>query len=121
MGSCKRLRLLTKSWACKGLEHTEELLGAAALLNHLHQSRLQLLDRRHVLGKDTHLPRLCRKVDLDDVLGLVDGLRAAINHQPFPAPISHTAAASFFATRSAPITESVLRALGVIPGEGALS
>ena len=60
---------------------TEELLGAAALLNHLHDTRLQLLDRGNVLGENAHLAGLSGEVDLDDIGGLVDGLVAAITCQ----------------------------------------
>ena len=52
----------------------EELLAAAGLLNDLNQARLQLLDRRNVVGEDTHLSGLGGHVDLDDILGLEDGL-----------------------------------------------
>lgn len=55
-------------------EHTEELL-AAALLNNLNQTGLELLNGGHVVGQDTHLSRLGGQVDLDDILGLVEGLR----------------------------------------------
>jgi hypothetical protein len=34
-----------------------------------------------VVGKNTHLARLGGDVDLDDLLGLVDGLDAGINNQ----------------------------------------
>lgn len=44
--------------------HTEELLAAAGLLNNLNKTWLQLLDRRNVVGEDTHLSRLGWKVDL---------------------------------------------------------
>ena len=53
---------------------TEELLGAAGLLNNLNQTRLQLLNRGNVVGEDTHLAGLRGDVDLDDLLRLVDGL-----------------------------------------------
>lgn len=53
---------------------TEELLGATRLLNNLDQTRLELLNRGNVVGKDTHLARLGGDVDLDDLLRLVDGL-----------------------------------------------
>lgn len=51
---------------------TEKLLAASALLNDLDQSRLELLDRRDVVGEETHLSRLGGDVDLDDVVGGVD-------------------------------------------------
>lgn len=60
-------------------EHTEERLGASVLLDDLDQTRLELLNRRNVVGENTHLTRLGGDVDLDDILGLVDGLRAAIS------------------------------------------
>ena len=52
----------------------EELLAAAALLNDLDQAGLELLDGGHVIGEDTHVAGLGGDVDLDDVLGLVEGL-----------------------------------------------
>lgn len=54
---------------------TEELL-AAALLDDLDDAGLQLLNRRDVVGKDAHLTRLGGNVDLDGIVGLVDGLDA---------------------------------------------
>lgn len=51
---------------------TEKLLAASVLLNNLNQSRLELLNRRDVVGEETHLSRLGGEVDLDDVLGGVD-------------------------------------------------
>lgn len=53
---------------------TEVLLAAAALLDDLDQAGLELLNGRHVVGQHAHLAGLRRQVDLDDVLGLVDGL-----------------------------------------------
>lgn len=47
---------------------TEELLGAASLLNNLNQAGLKLLDGGNVVGQDTHLTGLGGDVDLDDVL-----------------------------------------------------
>lgn len=44
---------------------TEELLASARLLNNLNKTWLQLLDRRNVVGEDTHLARLGGEVDLD--------------------------------------------------------
>lgn len=61
-----------------GGERTEELLGAAALLDDLDDAGLELLDRGNVVGEDTHLTGLGGDVDLDDVLGLVDGLYSAM-------------------------------------------
>lgn len=52
----------------------EEGLGATALLDDLDDTRLKLLNGRNVVGKYTHFTRLSRKVDLDDVLRLEDGL-----------------------------------------------
>lgn len=57
-----------------GRGRTEELLGTTALLNNLHQTGLELLNGGNVVREDTHLARLGRDVDLDDILGLVDGL-----------------------------------------------
>ena len=57
---------------------TEELLGGAVLLNDLDNARLELLNGGHVVGENTHLTRLGGDVDLDDVLGGVDGLDAGI-------------------------------------------
>lgn len=56
-------------------EHTEVLLAAAALLDDLDQTGLQLLDGGNVVGEDTHVSRLGGQVDLDDILGLVKGLQ----------------------------------------------
>lgn len=44
---------------------TKELFASAGLLDYLHQSRLQLLNRRHMIGKYTHLSRLRGYVHLD--------------------------------------------------------
>ena len=43
----------------------EELLAAAALLDDLNESGLQLLDGRNVVGQDTHLAGFRGEVDLD--------------------------------------------------------
>lgn len=59
------------NWEGEG-GRTEELLAASALLNDLDQSRLELLDRRDVVGEEAHLSGLGGDVDLDDVLGGVD-------------------------------------------------
>lgn len=59
---------------------TEETL-AAALLDDLDDTGLQLLDRRDVVGEDTHLTRLGGDVDLDGILGLIDGLDGCGNKQ----------------------------------------
>jgi hypothetical protein len=99
---------------------TEELLGAAALLNHLDDTGLQLLDRGNVLGKNTHLAGLSGEVDLDDIGGLVDGLVAAITCQPTRSHSSR---------RARPPSSQLIRArLGAIkksacfiPGGGATS
>lgn len=56
-------------------KHTEVLLAATALLNDLDQTGLQLLDGGNVVGEDTHVTRLGGQVDLNDILGLVDGLQ----------------------------------------------
>ena len=45
--------------------HTEELLAPTTLFNDLHKPRSQLLNGRHVIGKDTHVSRLSRYVDLN--------------------------------------------------------
>lgn len=58
-----------------GVVHTEELLAVAALLDDLDQTGLQLLNGGDVVGEDTHLSRLGGEVDLDDILGLVEGLQ----------------------------------------------
>lgn len=57
-----------------GSKRTEELLAAARLLDDLDQTGLQLLDGGHVVGEDTHISGLGGQVDLDDILGLVEGL-----------------------------------------------
>lgn len=56
------------------VKRTEELLVAAALLNNLDQAGLQLLDGGDVVCEDTHISGLGGQVDLDDILGLVEGL-----------------------------------------------
>lgn len=43
------------------------MLGATALLNNLHETGLQLLDRGNVVGEDTHLAGLGGNVDLDTI------------------------------------------------------
>jgi hypothetical protein len=68
--------LPTKILSVGVLGRTEELL-AAGLLNDLDQTGLELLNRGNVVGEDTHLTRLGGDVDLDDILGLVDGLQSA--------------------------------------------
>jgi len=50
------------------------LLATTALLNNLHKSWLQLLNGWNVVGENTHLSGLGWNVDLDDILGLEDGL-----------------------------------------------
>lgn len=62
---------------------TEELLAATGLFNDLNQAGLKLLDRRNVVGEDTHFSGLGGHVDLDNILGLVDGLlrELALLHQ----------------------------------------
>lgn len=56
------------------MTRTEELLAATALLNNLNESRLQLLNGRDVVCKNTHLAGFGGDVDLDDIGRLVDGL-----------------------------------------------
>ena len=46
---------------------TEKLFATAALLNNLNQSRLQLFNRRNMVGQNAHLAGLCRDVDLNAV------------------------------------------------------
>lgn len=53
---------------------TEVSLAAATILDDLDHARLQLLNGGNVVGQDTHISRLGGDVDLDDALGLVDGL-----------------------------------------------
>lgn len=53
---------------------TEKLFAGAVVLDDLNETRLQLLDRRDVVRKDTHFTRLGWKVDLNDALRRVDGL-----------------------------------------------
>ncbi len=55
------------------VSHTEELL-AATLLNDLDDTGLELLDNGNVVREDTHLTGFRGDVDLDDLLGLVEGL-----------------------------------------------
>lgn len=59
--------------------HTDEGLGATALLDDLDDTRLKLLNGRDVVGKYTHFTRLGGKVDLDDVLRLEDSLVEVIS------------------------------------------
>jgi hypothetical protein len=49
------------------MSRTEELLGATALLDDLHQTGLQLLNGWDVVGEDTHLSGLGGDVNLDAV------------------------------------------------------
>lgn len=44
---------------------TEELLGSTTLLNDLHETGLELLNRGNVVGENTHLSGLGGNVDLD--------------------------------------------------------
>lgn len=44
---------------------TEERLIASALLDNLHEAGSQLLDRRDVVGENTHITRFSGDVDLD--------------------------------------------------------
>lgn len=68
---------------------TEELLSAATFLNDLDQTGFQLLDGRNMVRKNTHLARLSGNVDLNDVLRLINGLRAAISScPPFVMPVA---------------------------------
>lgn len=60
-------------------ERTEELLGTTSLLDNLDDSGLQLLNGGNVVGQDTHFTGLGGNVDLNDVLGVVDGLIAVIS------------------------------------------
>ena len=46
------------------VRRTEELLAPTTLFNDLNQARLQLLNGRDVVGKNTHLPRFSGYVDL---------------------------------------------------------
>lgn len=59
--------------------HTEEGLGAAALLDDLDDAGLELLNGGNVVCEDTHLTRLGGDVDLDDVLRLEDGLVGTVS------------------------------------------
>lgn len=45
--------------------HTEVLFATTRLFNNLNESRLQLLDGRDVVGKDTHLAGFGWEIDLD--------------------------------------------------------
>lgn len=58
----------------EGGGRTEELLGAATLLDDLDKAGLELLDRGNVVRQDAHLAGLRGDVDLDDALGLVERL-----------------------------------------------
>jgi hypothetical protein len=53
-----------------------------------------LLDGRNVVGENTHLTRLGGNVDLDHILGLVDGLHRSVNGVLFarsPYPLARAA------------------------------
>lgn len=93
-------------------QHTEELLGAATLLNNFDNTRLELLDRWDVVCEDTHLARFRGDVDLDDVLGLVDGLAfEAISSAP--SIIQRTAAGQL----SFEVSSIALQSGSFAPGE----
>jgi hypothetical protein len=61
------------------MARTEELLASSTLLNNLNESWLQLLNRWHVVGKDTHISRLSGNVDLNNILRLVDCLQKLVS------------------------------------------
>ena len=46
---------------------TEVLLASTALLNDLYKPRLQLFNGRYMVGKDTHISRFSRYIDLHSV------------------------------------------------------
>lgn len=50
------------------LKRTKELFASSSLFNDLDEARLQLLDGGNVVREDTHVARLCGKVDLNAVL-----------------------------------------------------
>lgn len=64
----------------QGLRRTEELLGGTGLLNDLNEAGLELLDRRNVVGQDTHLTGLGGQVHLHTVP----------NNQYFSHILTHT-------------------------------
>lgn len=69
---------------------TEELLAPTALLDHLDEAGLQLLDGRDVVREDTHLAGLGGDVNLDDIRGFVHRLS-----NPILAPaLIHTSSIS---------------------------
>lgn len=63
-----------------GGRRTEETLGAA-LLDNLDNAGLQLLNRWDVVGEHTHFTGLGRNVDLDGIVGFVDGLKGCGNKE----------------------------------------
>lgn len=46
-------------------QRTEELLASTTFFNDLDQTRLQLLNRRDMVGQNTHLARLGGYIDLN--------------------------------------------------------
>ena len=63
-------------WNNRGLLWlTEKLLALSSLvLNHLDDSRSERLDRRNVVGQDTHIAGCCGEVDLGDTGRREEGL-----------------------------------------------
>jgi hypothetical protein len=53
---------------------TEKLLATVSIFDDFNQTRLQLLNRGNVVGKDAHLARFCWNIDLHDILRFVDRL-----------------------------------------------
>ena len=62
-------------WEMVGQSLTEELLCCTALPDYGDRAGLQLLDNGNVVRQNTHVTRIGGDVDLNNVLGLVDGLR----------------------------------------------
>ena len=53
---------------------TEPLFRRVTALDDLNDTRAKRLDRRRVVGEDTHVTSSCSQVDLDGIGGRVDGL-----------------------------------------------
>lgn len=53
---------------------TEILLASGALLDDLDETWLQLLNGGNVVGEHTHITGFRGDVDLDDILGFINGL-----------------------------------------------
>ena len=100
------------------MSHTEELLGSI-LLDNVDKTGLQLLNDGNVVGQNTHLARVGGDVDLDDILGLVDGLRQLASIPPIRCAMVLQLLNSF--VQSGGIDRSAIRFVISVPGEGETS